>query len=173
MGDTKTGARETSTEIIELHRATGWNWPGRMRLDSQGIHSHCLKLRVTPRMYVENAECLLFSNHRISDLSTELCVQSYHSQMSHVEPPGQVLPKADPPPWCTFCRTLSSPCCPSHLGPMTPETFQAGVPFTATGGTGGSLSLFKTSFALTLCPNSDGNSRFAHSFVFLFRGSRK
>ena len=56
-----------------------------------------------PWIYLENAECLLFWNHRISDLGQSSVFNLIALQVSQVESLlRQVLPEAVPPIWCAF-----------------------------------------------------------------------
>lgn len=55
-------------------------------LDSQGLHNHCVKLCITPRIYLENGEGLLFQNHRISELEQSSVFNLITLQVSKVEP---------------------------------------------------------------------------------------
>lgn len=101
-GSPTVGTLETVTEITEPQQSHRVDVaPGGCHLDSQAIHSHCLKLCITPRIYLGNAEGLLSSNHRISDLDPSSVFNLITLWVSKVEPP-----EADPPIECSFYGTL-------------------------------------------------------------------
>lgn len=106
------GTLETVTEIIEPQQSRrvdvalgGWH------LDSQAIHFHCLKPCITPRIYLENAEGLLSSNHRISDLEHSSVFNLITLRGSKVEPPEAGAAQGRP------CNLVLLPRSPSPLGP--------------------------------------------------------